>query len=82
MKFKKGDCVGVTPLPGDFLEYEWCGTVIGFDEKYVNVKDPEGNVFECSEGQLCLVTDESAGCCAYCGSALFNEKGECQKCGL
>jgi hypothetical protein len=20
--------------------------------------------------------------CAYCGSALFNEKGECQKCGL
>ncbi len=49
---KEGRVVMAYPKNGDF-GFEFMGTVVGFkNEKYIQVKDQEDNVFDCDPDQV------------------------------
>ena len=56
---KIGDRVLVTPLEnGDEPTEEFVGGVVGFKDKYIQVRDGDDNVFDCEVSQLTLEEDD------------------------
>ena len=54
-----GDRVLVTPLEnGDDPTEEFVGAVVGFKDKYIQVRDGDDNVYDCELNQLMVIDDE------------------------
>ena len=52
MKFIKGETVSVKAVEGDMF-HDFTGSVVGYSpEGFVQVKDQDGDVWECDETQL------------------------------
>jgi len=49
--YQIGDFVLATPKNGDFNN-EFSGTVVGFKDQYIQVRDMEDNVFDCEADQI------------------------------
>lgn len=57
--FSIGDRVDVNAEPDDLFLHNFTGTVIGFKDNFVQVKDQDDDVWDCEPDQLTLNSDTS-----------------------
>lgn len=55
--FMVGSEVNVTARPDDMFNHDFTGTVIGYKDEFVQVRDQDDDVWDCEPSQLEFNTD-------------------------